>query len=144
MQNLPMYKKILLALFLALTQIILVSGCGSSNSKKVIEKYPATLPSDNYLYCDEIKTIIEINQKQLKSLHWQKNKFWKNALLFIAGYFSIIPWFFLDFSDKEQLEYIAIKRRNAHLYRLARRKHCSDMPAKLKLEKTQQEAAAHG
>ena len=51
----------------------------------------------------------------------------KNVALGIAGWFLLVPWFFMDFSQAEQTEINALRQRHNHLLfllakRIAKRK----------------------
>lgn len=56
----------------------------------------------------------------------KQNKTGKNVALGVAGAFFLVPWFFMDFSDAERVEYNALRNRYNHLASIAMSKHCRD------------------
>ena len=42
----------------------------------------------------------------------------------VAGWFLLVPWFFMDFKNAEAHEYEAYRQRYNHLSRIARVKNC--------------------
>jgi hypothetical protein len=47
-----------------------------------------------------------------------------NAALGVAGVFLIVPWFFMDFSDADEVEVSALIARHNHLLITAQNKSC--------------------
>ncbi|NKB46490.1 MAG: hypothetical protein GKR77_01740 [Legionellales bacterium] len=95
-------------------------------------------PNDNKLSCDQIKAEIQRNQKAMFALYPKTQKTGKNVALGVAGAFFIVPLFFMDFSDAEQIEIKAFQRRDEHLHKIAERKKCGQMPAKIDFESKKQ------
>jgi hypothetical protein len=54
-------------------------------------------------------------QQQIATLLPKTKKGGKNAALGVAGWFLIVPWFFMDFSKAEQIEVDAWRSRYNHL-----------------------------
>jgi hypothetical protein len=52
----------------------------------------------------------------------------KNVALGIAGLFLLVPWFFMDFTESEQIEIEALRNRYTHLNSLAADKKCGSAP----------------
>jgi hypothetical protein len=50
----------------------------------------------------------------------------KNVALGVAGWFLLVPWFFMDFSDAEKIEIRAYRERYLALEQLWERKGCSE------------------
>jgi len=54
----------------------------------------------------------------------------KNVALGIAGLFFLVPWFFMDFTESEQIEIEAMRNRYTRLNSIAADKHCGQAPGK--------------
>jgi hypothetical protein len=54
----------------------------------------------------------------------QKDKTGKNVALGVAGWFLLVPWFFMDFKNAEATEYEAYRQRYNHLASVAISKKC--------------------
>lgn len=53
----------------------------------------------------------------------------KNVALGIAGLFFLVPWFFMDFTESEQIEIEAMRNRYTRLNSIAADKHCGRAPS---------------
>jgi hypothetical protein len=127
----PFYANIskrLAALLLAST--VVLSGC-AGRTPDPIKMYQ---PNDRQLTCNQIDYQISSNQKEMARLYPQTKKTGKNVALGVAGYFLIVPWFFMDFSDAEKVEITAFQRRDDYLHQLAENKSCGVTLAKIQVE----------
>ena len=117
---------------IVLTSFLLVA-CGGKTPHPVAQ----IQPGDDYMNCGQINKMITDNNNKIVSLFPKTKKMAKNAALGAAGYFLIVPWFFMDFSDAERLEIDAYQQRNDWLRTLANRKHCdmSKVPHRIKFKK---------
>jgi hypothetical protein len=52
----------------------------------------------------------------------------KNVALGVAGWFLLVPWFFMDFKNAEQTEYEADRQRYNNLANIAMAKNCDVQP----------------
>ncbi|MBA3660147.1 MAG: hypothetical protein H0W64_00275 [Gammaproteobacteria bacterium] len=104
--------------------VTLLTGCAGATPHPI----PQYQPHDRQLTCNQIGFEIKNNQTKILNLIPQENKIGKNIALGVAGWFFIVPWFFMDFSDAERVEVQAYELRNNYLMNLATQKQCQDMP----------------
>ncbi len=55
----------------------------------------------------------------------KKDKTGQNVALGVAGWFLLVPWFFMDFKNTEATEYEAYRQRYQHLTSIAIDKNCA-------------------
>ena len=79
---------------------------------------------DSNKSCNAIETELQFIQTEIARLTPKTKKTGMNVALAITGFFFIIPWFFMDFSDAEQVEINAYRQRHNHLVVLAEDKNC--------------------
>jgi len=105
---------------LAVSALLLSTACAGRTANPVSE----------YQYGDENKTCprlrAEISQTSgdIAALIPDTNKTGQNVALGVAGAFFIVPWFFMDFSEAEQVEVNALRRRHNNLVAIASEKKC--------------------
>jgi len=63
-------------------------------------------------------------QGEIQRLLPKTEKTGKNVALGVAGWFLLVPWFFMDFKNAEATEYEAYRQRYNHLSTLAVSKNC--------------------
>ena len=63
-------------------------------------------------------------QNNMQDILPKTEKTGKNVALGVAGAFFLVPWFFMDFSSAEQVEYEAYRNRYNHLASIAISKEC--------------------
>jgi len=63
-------------------------------------------------------------QAEIQRLLPEKDKTVKNVAPGVAGWFLLVPWFFMDFKNAEAQEYEAYRQRYNHLSRIAQIKNC--------------------
>ncbi|MGI9347691.1 MAG: hypothetical protein ACR2PV_06870 [Gammaproteobacteria bacterium] len=62
--------------------------------------------------------------RKARKLMSESDKTGKNVALGIAGWFFLVPWFFMDFSDAERFEAESMMDRYRHLKKVGRKKNC--------------------
>lgn len=97
--------------WLALTILIALSGCGgrSANPTKTSQ------PGDHQLSCFALKSELMDIEEYMRELVPDTKKIGKNVGLGVAGWFFIVPWIFMDFSEAEQQELEAYRKRYNYL-----------------------------
>ncbi|MGI9307184.1 MAG: hypothetical protein ACR2P5_07775 [Gammaproteobacteria bacterium] len=114
-------KKISAAFLLAVFAVLSVSGCGGKTANPISAKEVG----DKELDCDEIEAeMSDLDARARRLLGEQSNKTGKNVALGVAGWFLLVPWFFMDLSDAERQEAQAMQDRIRHLQRIANKKDC--------------------
>lgn len=106
---------------ITITVVDLLSACAG----KVANPVSAVQLGDDDKSCKAISYEISSNQDEINRLLPKTNKTGKNVVLAITGWFVIIPWFFMDFSDAEQQEINALRTRNTNLTSLSISKKCN-------------------
>jgi hypothetical protein len=74
--------------------------------------------------CNALQIELSQTEQEMRRLLPDTDKTGKNVLLGIAGAFILIPWFFMDFKDAEQVEVNALRQRYNTLSILASEKNC--------------------
>ena len=86
---------------------------------------PSVQPNDKRLACNQIEAEIIQRQNSLLDLETEKaNRQKRNIGMGIAGFFLIIPWFFMDLGTAPETEATAINKRLNTLKRYANTKDC--------------------
>ena len=67
-------------------------------------------------------------QAEIQRLLPKRDKTGKNVALGVAGWFLLVPWFFMDFKNAEATEYEAYRQRYNHLASIAISKDCGVEP----------------
>lgn len=70
-------------------------------------------------------------QGEIQRLLPKTDKTGQNVALGVAGWFLLVPWFFMDFKNAEATEYEAYRQRYNHLAILAMDKGCDVEPVDL-------------
>ena len=111
-----MKKPICLLLAVSLT----ISACGGRPANPVmVEQY-----GDDRRSCKALEMEMSNTQQEIQQLIPQTDKTGKNVALGVAGWFLIVPWFFMDLSQSEQIEVNALRQRYNHLAIIAEDKRC--------------------
>ena len=84
---------------------------------------------DETLTCSGIKSEMAYIDTQVAKLIPKSKKTGKNVALGVAGWFLLVPWFFMDFSEAEKIEIRAYQERYLALEQLWDKKSCSDTVA---------------
>ncbi len=120
--------------------LIALSACGGRNPNPVA-RYQI---GDENRACEGLKVEIAHNEQEIIKLLPYEDATGKNVALGVTGAFLIVPLFFMDFKDAEELEIKALRDRNLWLRELANQKKCTLPPPKLKFQKIPDEQPKDG
>jgi hypothetical protein len=99
---------------------ILLTGCaGKKPNPIMVRQY-----GDERKSCIALEREIAFIEEEINRLMPKTQKTGKNVALGITGAFFIVPLFFMDFSEAEQMEIDAYRQRYNHLVILAEEKEC--------------------
>ena len=115
-------KKVLFRLLAISLSLSLIAGCGGRAANPTV----AYKVSDGSMSCEEIKAEMAHIQSQVDKLIPESNKTAKNVGLGVAGWFFLVPWFFMDFSEAEKVEIKAYQERYLSIEKLYSRNGCED------------------
>ena len=97
-----------------------LAGCaGRAANPVMVSQY-----GDQRKSCEAIQIEMSQNQQEISRMLPETEKTGKNTFLGVAGLFLIVPWFFMDFSESEQIEVNAYRQRYNHLALVAMDKKC--------------------
>jgi len=113
----------------ALCALSVLAACGGRTANPVmIAQY-----GDQSKSCKALKFEIMNIQGEIQRLLPKTDKTVQNVALGVAGWFLLVPWFFMDFKNAEATEYEAYRQRYNHLSTLAMSKSCQvetiDLPS---------------
>ncbi len=109
-------KKLIVILMLFAFSI----SCGGRAANPVmIQQY-----GDENRTCQALEREMVFIQGEIQQLMPKTKKTGKNVALGIAGWFLIVPWFFMDLSKAEQEEINAYRQRYNHLLIISGDKKC--------------------
>jgi len=97
-------------------------ACGGRDPDPV----PEYRVGDEKMTCPEIKLEMAHIDVQVNKLIPESKKTGKNVVLGVTGWFLIVPWFFMDFSDAEKVEIKSYQERYLALEKLWVRAGCND------------------
>lgn len=104
-----------------------VSACGGRVAQPVmVSQY-----GDANKSCDALEFEMKNIEGEIQRLLPKTDKTGKNVALGVAGWFLIVPWFFMDFKNAEQQEYTAYRQRYMQLATIATDKKCGYKPQTL-------------
>lgn len=113
-------KKIIL--FGTISVLLILSGC-ASRPPNTISTY---MPGDADRSCSSIMHEMSNIENEMNRKWGEKNnQTGANVALGVAGFFLIVPWFFMDLSGAEKTEWEAYKKRYEYLNILLTDKGCS-------------------
>ena len=100
---------------------IFIAGCGG-HTPNPVERY---MPSDeskscNALYAEMSQLDTEIKEKKNDK---DSRDTW-NIILFVGGFFLIVPWFFMDVKKSHEVEIEAFQARKKALMNIFHDKAC--------------------
>lgn len=103
-----------------LVLILFLNACAGRDAPPVMvmQRGDETKSCKSLAY--ELKTL----QSDIDDLLPKTNKDVQNVALGAAGYFLLVPWFFIDFKNAEKIEYEAYRQRYDHLTSIAISKNC--------------------
>jgi len=110
--------------------LIALTACGGRNANPVA-RYQI---GDENRSCEGLKVEVAHNEQEIIKLIPYEDATGKNVALGVTGAFLIVPLFFMDFKDAEEMEVKALRDRNLWLTELAHRKDCSLPPPKVKFQ----------
>jgi len=100
---------------------LLLSACGGRTPSPVmVAQY-----GDQNKSCEALEFEMHNAQNEIQRLLPKTDKTGQNVALGVAGWFLLVPWFFMDFKNAEQTEYEAYRQRYNHLASVAMSKKCS-------------------
>lgn len=113
-----------IGLSLAFLAMFTVTACGGRTPNPVmVAQY-----GDQNKSCKALEFEMMNVQGEIQRLLPKTDKTGKNVALGVAGWFLLVPWFFMDFKNAEQTEYEAYRQRYNHLASLAMSKNCGIEP----------------
>jgi len=104
----------------AVVLALIVAGCAGRDAHPV----PVLQPGDQDRSCSGIERELDFIEGEIWRLVPQTEKTTKNLALGVAGFFLVIPWFYMDLSKAEQVEIEAYRQRYNRLLNLASDKNC--------------------
>lgn len=110
--------------------LIALVACGGRNANPVA-RYQI---GDENRACEGLKVEIAHNEQEIIRLIPFEDATGKNVALGVTGAFLIVPLFFMDFKDAEEMEVKALRDRNLWLTELAHRKNCTLPAPKVKFQ----------
>ncbi|MGY0219451.1 hypothetical protein ACWJJH_19030 [Endozoicomonadaceae bacterium StTr2] len=116
------YARHLTALLIPLTVLFsLLTGCAGR------DPYPVTIRQfgDEDRSCASLEAELRSIESEINHRLPKTNKTGKNVALGITGVFFLVPWFFMDLTQSEQIEIDAYRQRYNHLVALSAEKSCS-------------------
>lgn len=119
--------------------VLLVAGCGGRTANPVmVAQY-----GDYQKSCRALEFEMTTIQGEIQRLLPKSDKTGSNVALGVAGWFLLVPWFFMDFKNAEQTEYEAYRQRYNHLASIAIDKRCKvktiDLPSVEEMKQTYEE-----
>jgi len=108
------------AILLTLLMTSLTVGCAGRDANPVmVQQY-----GDDGRSCGGLQREMIFIQDEIQRLIPETQKTGKNTALGVSGFFLIVPLFFMDLSDAEQVEVNAYRKRYNHLLIIAGEKNC--------------------
>ena len=99
---------------------IFFAGCAGRSANPI----QTHMQGDNERSCEGLMMEMDQIDADMRSILPKTNKGAGNVLLGAAGFFFIVPWFFMDFKEAEKIEYDAMRNRYNHLLVIATEKKC--------------------
>lgn len=110
-------KRIASALMIACLSL---AACGGRTAQPVmISQF-----GDQEKSCEALLFEMNNAQGEIQTLLPKTDKTGKNVALGVAGWFLLVPWFFMDFKNADKVEYEAYRQRYNHLASVAISKKC--------------------
>ena len=99
---------------------ILLTACGGKTPNPVSEyQY-----GDEKKSCKRLRAEVSNINAEISALLPDADKTGTNVALGVVGLWLIVPWFFMDFSEAEQIEINALRRRHNNLVAISAEKEC--------------------
>lgn len=100
---------------------VLMTGCaGRAANPVMVQQY-----GDQSKSCQALEMDMAFVESEVQRLVPKTEKTGSNVALGVAGAFLLVPWFFMDFSQSEQVEVNAYRQRYNHLAMIAMDKGCA-------------------
>ncbi len=96
------------------------TGCAGRQANPI----PSYLPGDENRSCPALQAEIAQLQSDMQRLLPDTNKFGYNAVCATAGFFLIVPFFFMDMKEADKIEWEAMRVRHNRLLVYAAEKGC--------------------
>ena len=113
-----------LNLFILISLVPFLANCGGRTPAPVmVAQY-----GDQQKSCEALRFEMSNAQAEIQRLLPKRDKTGKNVALGVAGWFLLVPWFFMDFKNAEATEYEAYRQRYNHLASIAISKDCGAEP----------------
>jgi hypothetical protein len=114
-----MMKQILKIILIA-ALVASFAGCAGRAANPVMtHQY-----GDGKKSCSALQSEMSFVKSEIRRLIPETKKTSKNIILGVTGAFILVPLFFMDFSEAEQIEVDAFRRRYNHLAILSEEKNC--------------------
>ncbi len=112
-------RTIIKSFLIAVCFIVLTACAGRPANPVMVQQY-----GDHNKSCDALGMELQFIETEISRLVPDTEKTGTNTALGVAGFFLIVPWFFMDFSDAEQIEVNAYRQRYNNLVIIATEKEC--------------------
>jgi hypothetical protein len=113
-------KYILKKIVSVLLILIFVTACaGRAANPVLVQQY-----GDHDKSCNALSKELQFIESEITRLVPETKKTGTNTALGVAGLFLIVPWFFMDFTEAEQVEVNAYRQRYNNLVIIAEEKEC--------------------
>jgi hypothetical protein len=111
----------MIRLLSSLLLLLLITSCAGRQAQPV----QVVRSSDLQLSCANLDQEQLVLDSEARKLAGETDKTAKNASLAVAGVFLIVPYFFIDLSEAEEIELNALRARYMRLQRLKEMKSCA-------------------
>jgi len=113
-------KAPIMSLFASFLIVSFLVGCaGRAANPVMVQQY-----GDNRKSCKALELELSQIEQEIQRLVPKTDKTGKNVALGVTGFFFIVPLFFMDLSQAEQIEINAYRQRYNHLLIIAAEKQC--------------------
>jgi hypothetical protein len=110
----------IISLIGTITIVLILSACAGRPANPVmVQQY-----GDKQKSCSTLEQEMALIQTEIQRLIPETEKTGTNTALGVAGFFLIVPLFFMDLSQSEQIEVNAFRQRYNHLMIVASEKKC--------------------
>ena len=109
-------------IIITLASLALIGCAGRAANPVMVQQYGDTNKS-----CDVLTHDMSFIESEVARLIPDTEKTGKNVALGVTGAFFLVPLFFMDFSQAEQMEVNAYRQRYNHLASIALDKGCSNV-----------------
>ena len=110
----------IISLIGTITIVLILSACAGRPANPVmVQQY-----GDNKKSCSTLEQEMALTQTEIQRLIPETEKTGTNTALGVAGFFLIVPLFFMDLSESEQIEVNALRQRYNYLMIVASEKKC--------------------